>query len=59
LQVLHLDVLKVDLLLHVLLWLYAHVSSVSSFSDVCCKRFIWIFLKVDLREAHATASASL
>jgi hypothetical protein len=55
LQVLHLNVLKVDLVLHMLLWLYTHVSSVSSVLDVCCKCFIWI-LKVDVGETHAAAS---
>jgi hypothetical protein len=47
LQVFVLDVAKVDRMLHMLQWLYTHVARVCSkcficFSDVCCKRFIWI-----------------
>jgi hypothetical protein len=34
LQMFHLDVSKVDMVLHMWLWLYTHVSSVSSTSDV-------------------------
>jgi len=50
LQVFHLDVAKVDLVLHILLWLYAHVSSVSSVLDVCCKCFHLDISKVYLGE---------
>ena len=42
-QIFHLDVSKVDPVLLMLLWLYTHVSSVSSVSDVCCKHFFWMF----------------
>jgi hypothetical protein len=45
LQVLYLDVSKVDPVLHMLLWLYTHVSSVSSVSDIYYKCFIWMFQK--------------
>jgi hypothetical protein len=57
LQVLHLYVSKVDLVLHMLLWLYTHILSVSSVSDVCFKYFIWMFQKVDIGEAHHAAAA--
>jgi hypothetical protein len=43
LQVLHLNVSKVDMVLHMLLWLYIHVLSVSSVLDVRCTCFIWMF----------------
>jgi hypothetical protein len=42
LQMFHLDATKVNLALHMLLWLYTHVSSVL---DICCKCFIWMFQK--------------
>jgi hypothetical protein len=43
LQMFHRDVLKVDLGVHMLQWLYTYISSVSSVSDIYCKCFIWIF----------------
>jgi hypothetical protein len=63
LQIFHLDVLK-------LIWcctycygythmFETHVSSISSVLDVCCKCFIWIFLKIDLGEAHVVAASAL
>jgi hypothetical protein len=40
----HLDVAKVDLVLHMLQWLMlqVYVSNVSAVSNICCKCFIWI-----------------
>jgi hypothetical protein len=32
-------------MLHTLLWLYTHVSSVSYVSNLCCKCFIWMLQK--------------
>jgi hypothetical protein len=45
LQMFYLDIAKVDLVLHILLWLYTHVSSVSSVLNVCCKCSIWMLQK--------------
>jgi hypothetical protein len=56
LQVLHLDISKVDLVLHMLLWLYAHVLSVLFFFRRMLQAFHLDFSKVDLREAHTAAS---
>jgi hypothetical protein len=53
LQVLHLDVLKVDIVLHMLLWLYIYVSSVSSVFKHMLHVFHLDVSKVDLGEAHA------
>jgi hypothetical protein len=42
----HLDVAKVDLVLHMLQWLYTYVLvyvlNVPAVLNVCCKCFIWI-----------------
>jgi len=38
----HLDVAKVDLVLHILQWLYTYVSNISAVLNVCCKCFIWM-----------------
>jgi hypothetical protein len=56
LQMLYLDVLKVDLVLHMLLWLYMHVSSAYFKCFIYLIRMLQLFhldvLKIDLREAH-------
>ena len=46
LQVLHLDVLKVDRdVAHVAMLFQLYVLNVSSVLDVCCKGFIWMLQK--------------
>jgi len=58
LQMFHLDVLKVHLVLHMLLWLYTHVSSVLSVFRRMLQVFNLDVSKVDLGEARvATATA--
>jgi hypothetical protein len=47
-QTFHLDVSKVDLVLHMLQWLYSHVSSVSSVFRRMLQIFYLDVLKVDL-----------
>jgi hypothetical protein len=59
LQVLHLNVSKVDMVLHMLLCLYIYVSSVSSVFKHKLHVFHLDVSKVDLGEAHAaTVSVS-
>jgi hypothetical protein len=63
LQVLCLDVLKIDLVLHMLRWLYMHVSSAYFMRFICFKRMLQVFhldaSKVDLGEAHVAAVANV
>jgi hypothetical protein len=57
---LHLDVSKVDLMLHMLLWLYTYVSEACFKCLICFRRMLQMFhldvLKVYLRKAHTAAS---
>jgi hypothetical protein len=59
LQVLHMDVLKVDRVFHILLWLYTHVLNACF---ICFKRMLQVFhfdvSKVDLEEAHVAAASA-
>jgi hypothetical protein len=61
-QVLHLDVSKVDRVLHMLLWLYIHVSSACFKYFICLKHMLQVFhlevSKVDLREVHVVAASA-
>jgi hypothetical protein len=56
-QMFHLNISKVNPVLHMLLWLYMHVLSVSYVSDVCLQVFYLNVSKVDLGEAHVAAAS--